>query len=136
MGKLKTRKLKRVRSDSAGEAIDGQVEEIEQRYRKVVLNYLKSLKRSSLLSSDIYKYMLDMGVVDEIVDRKMANRDECIYDSWHEEYICSQYVALQTSIEKRETALVLHPRIKLTHYEHAPHPLKIEDLSKYICSFL
>ena len=110
------------------------MEEIEQR-QKSSTNYLKSLKRSSLLVRR-HTSTYDTGVVDEIVDRKMANRDECIYDSWHEEYICSQYVALQTSIEKRETALVLHPRIKLTHYEHAPHPLKIEDLSKYICSFL
>ena len=66
--------------------------------------------------------MLDTGVVDEIVDRKMANRDECICDSWHEEYICSQYVALQTSIEKRETALVLHLHVSIdASTEHAPH---------------
>jgi hypothetical protein len=95
----KHRKLKRVRSDSAGEASDGTDEEIDSRYRKTVHSYIKSLKRSSYISSDIYQEMMNQDVISDIVDKKKKDGIENLYNTYHEDIVCDEYIHSQRETE-------------------------------------
>jgi hypothetical protein len=96
---IKHRKLKRTRSDSAGEASDGTDEEIDSRYRKTVHFYIKSLKRSNYISSDIYQEMMNQDVISDIVTRKKRDGIENLYDTYHEDVICEEYIHSQRETE-------------------------------------
>lgn len=92
---VKHRKLKRTRSDSAGEASDGTDEEIDSRYRKTVHSYIKSLKRSSYISSDVYQEMMNQDVISDIVTMKKKDGIENLYNTYHEDTVCDEYIHSQ-----------------------------------------
>ena len=96
---VKHRKLKRTRSDSAGEASDGTDEEIDSRYRKIVHSYIKSLKRSNYISSDMYQEMMNQDVISNIVTKKKREGIENLYDTYHEDIICDKYIHSQRETE-------------------------------------
>ena len=96
---VKHRKLKRTRSDSAGEASDGTDEEIDSRYRKIVHSYINSLKRSKYISSDMYQEMMNQDVISNIVTKKKREGIEKLYDTYHEDIVCDEYIHSQRETE-------------------------------------
>ena len=134
---IKLRNLKRVRSDSAGEASDGTDEEIEDRYRTTVHSYIKSLKRSRYISNDIYQNMINENIITEIVYKKMPDGIRYLYDTYHEDSICEQYIEMQRKTEKA-TLTRINRIVKKEMFTLKPRRLVLSnsDITRYINSFL
>ena len=134
---IKHRNLKRVRSDSAGEASDGTDEEIEDRYRITVHSYIKSLKRSRYISNDIYQDMLNENIVSEIVYKKMPYGLRHLYDTYHEDSMCDQYIEMQRNIEKT-TLNVISSILQNERFTLQAKRLVLSnnDITRYIKGFI
>ena len=133
---IKRRKLKRTRSDSAGEASDGTDEEIDSRYRKTVHSYIKSLKRSNYISSDIYQEMMNQDVISDIVTKKKKDGIENLYDTYHEDVMCGEYIHSQRENEIY-TLNTMRIHINNTYQKEVRYNvLTNPDLLRYITNFL
>jgi hypothetical protein len=139
---IKHRKLKRTRSDSAGEASDGTDEEIDSRYRKTVHSYIKSLKHSNYISSDIYQEMMNQDVISDIVTRKKRDGIEKLYDTYHEDVICEEYIHSQreteiSTLNKMRIHIITLTNTKYKYQKEIRHNvLTNPDLLRYITNFL
>lgn len=92
------RNEKRTRSDSMGEIEDGKQQELDERYYKVVVSYIKRLHKSHAISSKFYIDMLDNGTIDLIVRKKKKEGIEYIDRTHHEERICTNYIKMNHMI--------------------------------------
>jgi hypothetical protein len=101
MSFVSIRKLKRGRSDSKGEMDDGYEFELEERFRTSVRIYIQNLISKKLISSDIYFEILDRGVDDRIITRKMNKGISSIYNFYEERRLCSYYISKQKQFEKK-----------------------------------
>lgn len=136
-GKHFTRNMKHVRSNSFGEIDDGREDELEDRYYRVTIYYIKSLMFSNVIPRSIYSEMLTNGVVEKIVNRKRIDGIEFIYETKHEEKICSRYVKKQKNNELTTwTSLFSADKKKRLKYREVPCHMLCNDLMIYIRSFL
>ena len=130
------RKLKRGRSDSEGEMSEGCQQELEERFRISVGNYLQSLRSSKLISLDIYFEILDRCIIDKIIMRKMKRGIASIYNLTEEKRLCSYYVSKQKQIEKK-TFLQLTNDAKINGVEgKIHHPFFIDLVIHNILSYV
>ena len=132
-----TRNMKRIRSDSNGDIEDGIEDELEERYYRVTMHYIKSLMFSSVISRCIYVEMLTSGVIDKIVNRKRIDGIEKIYETSHEDSLCSRYVKKQRKNEVSTwvSFFTTEKRKKLKH-KHVPCHMLCSDLVNLIKDFL
>lgn len=132
-----TRNMKRVRSDSNGDIHDGIEEELEDRYYRFTIHYIKSLMFSNIISRSMYSEMLTSGVVDKIVNRKRSDGNERIYNTIHEERACNRYIKKQ-----RNDELLTWVSLFSTEKGKKPNPKKVHchvlcnDLVIFIKGFL
>lgn len=101
MNFVSIRKLKRGRSDSKGEMDDGYEFELEERFRTSVRNYIQNLVSKKLISVDIYFEILDRGVDNRIITKKMNKGISSIYNFCEERKLCSYYISKQKQLEKK-----------------------------------
>jgi hypothetical protein len=132
-----TRNMKRVRSDSNGDIHDGIEEELESRYYRITIHYIRSLMFSNIISRSIYSEMLTSGVIDKIVNRKRNNGVERIYDTTHEEKACNRYIKKQRNNETSTwiSLFSVENRKKLKH-KKVHYTMLCNDLVIYIKEFL
>lgn len=132
MDMIKYRKLKRVRSDSADDIEYGIEYELEDRFRKVVNNFVKMLRRSNLISFPISLHISSSGLVDDIVELKMRDGKDKLYSTFREEEVLGKYVKMQTNIEKGELLSISRDLCVLDKN----HPFTCEDIIIYILEFI
>lgn len=132
-----TRNMKRIRSNSNGDIEDGIEDELEERYYKVTMHYIKSLMFSSVISRCMYIDMLTNGVIDKIVDKKRIDGIEKIYETMHEDSICIRYIKRQRKNEVSTwvSFFTTEIRKKLKH-KYLPCHTLCSDLVRMIKDFL
>lgn len=132
-----TRNTKRVRSGSNGDIHDGIEEELEDRYYRFTIHYIRSLMFSNIISRSMYSEMLTSGVVDKIVNKKRTGGNEIIYDTIHEEKACARYIKKQRNSELSTwiSLFSMENRKKLKH-KKVPYTMLCNDLVIYIKGFL
>jgi hypothetical protein len=132
-----TRNMKRVRSDSNGDIHDGIEEELEDRYYRFTIHYIRSLMFSNIISRSMYSEMLTSGVIDKIVNKKRTGGNEIIYDTIHEEKACARYIKKQRNSELSTwTSLFSMENIKKLKHKKVPYTMLCNDLVIYIKGFL
>ena len=100
--------MKRVRSDSNGDIHDGIEEELEDRYYRFTIHYIRSLMFSNIISRSMYSEMLTSGVIDKIVNKKRTGGNEIIYDTIHEEKACARYIKIKRKKKNMFDALFIN----------------------------
>ena len=136
MNFVSIRKLKRGRSDSEGEMSDGCQEELEERFRTSVGNYLENLRFLQLISLDIYFEILDRGVIDKIIMKKMNRGIASLYSLTEEKRICSYYVSKQKRIEKKTFLQITDDAKKNGIKDRSCHPFFIDLIIHNITSYI
>ena len=104
MNFVSIRKLKRGHSIDSKEMDDGYEFELEERFRTSVRNYIQNLVSEKLISFDIYFEILDRGVDDRIITKKMNKGISSIYNFYEERKLCSYYISKQKQLEKKTFA--------------------------------
>lgn len=132
-----TRNMKRVRSDSYSEIDDGRDDELEDRYYRVTIYYIKSLMFSGIISRSIYSEILTSGVIDKIINRKCIDGIESIYETKHEEKLCNRYIKKQRINEVSAwTSLFSVDKKKRLKHGEVPCHMLCNDLMLCVRSFL
>ena len=136
MNFVSIRKLKRGRSDSKGEMDDGYEFELEERFRTSVRNYIQNLVSKKLISFDIYFEILDRGVDDRIITKKMNKGISSIYNFCEERKLCSYYISKQKQLEKKTFLQITDDAKNNGIQEKIQHPFFIDLVIHNIISYV
>ena len=136
MNFVSIRKLKRGRSDSKGEMDDGYEFELEERFRTSVRNYIQNLVSKKLISFDIYFEILDRGVDDRIITKKMNKGISSIYNFCEERKLCSYYISKQKQLEKKTFLQITDDAKNNGIQEKIQHPFFIDLVINNIISYV